>query len=240
MRELLKQLSYRHSSNLAVVSNNKYLIEEFPLEKYSKHIPDWYKNIKVDLSNYDKNFKKGEQHTAKSCAGIWDYFKTGYILRFNFDLNIDIKDDHNFDYLPETNSQTFDMSWFNPEMYGNHTPSKSASNTTIKLNTLYKIVSNKSTKVLITDPFYNYNMQYRIVPGIVDPYYVNDVNIIMEPLKKKIQIKRGDPALIMFSLDGLPINTRVASNKDNDIINKNLYKQNSIGLSWYEKLRSSK
>ena len=240
MRELLKQLSYRHSSNLAVVSNNKYLIEEFPLEKYSKHIPDWYKNIKVDLSNYDKNFKKGEQHTAKSCAGIWDYFKTGYILRFNFDLNIDIKDDHNFDYLPETNSQTFDMSWFNPEMYGNHTPSKSASNTTIKLNTLYKIVSNKSTKVLITDPFYNYNMQYRIVPGIVDPYYVNDVNIIMEPLKKKIQIKRGDPALIMFSLDGLPINTRVASNKDNDRINKNLYKQNSIGLSWYEKLRSSK
>ena len=62
----------------------------------------------------------------------------------------------------------------------------------------------------------------------------------MEPLKKKIQIKRGDPALIMFSLDGLPINTRVASNKDNDRINKNLYKQNSIGLSWYEKLRSSK
>ena len=93
---------------------------------------------------------------------------------------------------------------------------------------------------MITDPFYNYNMQYRIVPGIVDPYYVNDVNIIMEPLKKKIQIKRGDPALIMFSLDGLPINTRVASNKDNDRINKNLYKQNSIGLSWYEKLRSSK
>ena len=74
--------------------------------------------------------------------------------------------------------------------------------------------------------------------GIVDPYYVNDVNIIMEPLQKKIDIKRGDPALIMFSLDGLDIRTRVATIKDNQRIQRNLYKQDTLGLSWYEKLRS--
>ena len=59
----------------------------------------------------------------------------------------------------------------------------------------------------------------------------------MEPLKKKIDIKRGDPALIMFSLDGLDIRTRVSTIKDNERIQKNLYKQNTMGLSWYEKLR---
>ncbi len=240
MKELLKRLSYRQSTDLAVVSNNQYLIEEFPLEKYSKHVPEWFKNIKVDLSEYDKNIKQGEQHTAKSCSGIWDYFKTGYILRFNFDLNINIKDSNNFDYSPQSNSQTFDMAWFNAEMYGNHTPLESVSNATIKLNSLYKIVASKSTKVLTTDPFYNYNMQYRIVPGIIDPYYVNDVNILMEPLQNEINIKRGDPALIMFSLDGLDIRTRVATKKDNEKIQRNLFKQKTYGLSWYEKYRSNR
>jgi hypothetical protein len=95
------------------------------------------------------------------------------------------------------------------------------------------------TRVLITDPFYNYNPQYRIVPGVVDPYLVNDVNIIMEPLQKKIDIKRGDPALVMFSLDGLDIKTRVATIKDNERIQKNLYKQNTMGLSCYEKHRKT-
>jgi len=237
MKALQNMWSYR-KSNLAVVSNNQYLIEEFPIEKYSKHIPDWFKNIHVDLATYDKNITKGQKHTAKSCAGIWDYFKQAYVLRFNYDLKIDILDSNNFDYYPETNSSNFNMSWFNAEMYGMHTPLNNSLDTMIKLNSLYKIVSNKSTSVLMTDPFYNYNPQYRIVPGIVDPYFVNDVNIIMEPLQKKIDIKRGDPALIMFSLDGLDIRTRVATIKDNKQIQRNLYKQDTLGLSWYEKLRS--
>jgi len=71
MKALQNMWSYQ-KSNLAVVSNNQYLIEEFPIDKYSKHIPDWFKNIHVDLATYDKNITKGQEHTAKSCAGIWD------------------------------------------------------------------------------------------------------------------------------------------------------------------------
>ena len=70
--------------------------------------------------------------------------------------------------------------------------------------------------------------------------YVNDVNVIIEPLVEKIEIKRGDPALLMFSLDNKTINSRVATDKDNKIIQRNLYKQNTYGLSWYEKHRSNR
>ena len=240
MKELLKRLSYLRRGNLAVVSNNQFLIEEYPLEKYSKHLPSWFKDIKVDLSEYKQAHAKGRNHTAKSCSGIWDYFKTGYLLRFNFDITLDIKDNNNFEYYPESHEDRYKMTWFDAELYGMHTPLESQSDLMIKLETPYKIVSNKSTKVLLTDPFYNYDLSYRIVPGIVDPLYVNDVNIIIEPLTEKIEIKRGDPALVMFSLDNLNIKSRVATKKDNKIIRRNLYKQNTYGLSWYEKHRSNR
>ena len=133
-----------------------------------------------------------------------------------------------------------DRTWFDAELYGMHTPINTGMDMMIKLVTPFKIVPNKSTRVLFTDPFYNYEQKYRIVPGIVDPHYVNDVNIIIEPLVKQIQIKRGDPALLMFSLDNSKIGTRVATNKDNKLIRKNLYKQNTYGLSWYEKHRANR
>lgn len=237
MKELLKRLSYLRRGNLAVVSNNEFLIEEYPLENYSKHLPSWFKDIKVDLSEYKQDHEKGRNHTAKSCSGIWDYFKTGYLLRFNFDITLDIKDNNNFSYYPESHKDRYNMTWFDAELYGMHTPLESQSDLMIKLETPYKIVSNKSTRVLFTDPFYNYDLTYRIVPGIVDPLYVNDVNIIIEPLAEKIEIKRGDPALLMFSLDNQTIHSRVATDKDNKIIQRNLYKQNTYGLSWYEKYR---
>lgn len=233
-------MSYRQSNNLAVVSNNEFLIEEYPLEKYSKHLPNWFKDMKVDLSEYNKDHDPGRNHTAKSCSGMWDFFKTGYLLRFNFDITLNIQDSKNFDYHPEPHEDRFKMTWFDAELYGMHTPIKTGMDMMIKLVTPFKIVSNKSTRVLFTDPFYNYEQKYRIVPGIVDPHYVNDVNIIIEPLVKQIQIKRGDPALLMFSLDNSKIGTRVATNKDNKLIRKNLYKQNTYGLSWYEKHRANR
>ena len=66
MKELLKRLSYLRRGNLAVVSNNEFLIEEYPLENYSKHLPSWFKDIKVDLSEYKQAPEKGRNHTAKS------------------------------------------------------------------------------------------------------------------------------------------------------------------------------
>ena len=110
---------------------------------------------------------------------------------------------------------------------------------TIKLETNWDVVSSQNGKLLFTEPFFDYNRDYRIIPGVIEPKYVHAVNVIIEPLKDKIIIKRGEPALAVIPLDNQKIVSSLINRKDNDMIEKANYKQNTLGSHWYEKYRKS-
>ena len=229
---------FKKQKIVKLITNNKFLLDEYPVQKYSKEIPLWFKDIHVNLHKYTQNTKF--KHTVKACSGIWDFFKNVYIIRWNFDLEIDVFKDETFSYSPDLNNNMLrKITWFNKELYAQHTPiSKSKlSLNTIKLELNWYITSLQKGKVLFMEPFFDYQRDYRIIPGIVEPKYVNDVNVIIEPLVDKIIIKRGQPALAFIPLENQNIEVSMGNDKDWDSINKNNYKQNTLGISWYEKYR---
>jgi len=228
---------FKRNKTVKLVSSNKFLVEEFPIEKYSKQPPEWFKDIHVNLQEYtqDTEFKS----TVKACAGIWDFLKNAYIIRWNFDLEIDVYKDETFNYSKINNDMLKRVTWFNKELYSMHTPIADNKLTlnTIKLELDWAITSQQRGKVLFTEPFFDYNRDYRIIPGIVEPKFVNDVNVIIEPMKEVIKIKRGDPAIALIPLDNQKIITAVSTQKELDIIGKSNYKQNTLGSGWYERYR---
>ena len=221
-----------------LISNNKFLVDEFPVEKYSKNPPKWFKDIHVNLSEYaDIN---DWQTTAKGCAGIWDFLKSAYIIRWNFDLKFNIHETETYEYYPRKNKNMVkDITFFSPPMYSIHTPVADNKLTlnTIKIDLNWFITSQTKGKVLMTDPFFNYNKEYKIISGVVEPKYSNGVNVIIEPSSPVINIKRGDPALAVIPLDGQKLVTEYGNSKDWNIVNKNFYKQDTMGSGWYERYR---
>ena len=168
---------FKKQKIVKLITNNKFLLDEYPVQKYSKEIPLWFKDIHVNLHKYTQNTKF--KHTVKACSGIWDFFKNVYIIRWNFDLEIDVFKDETFSYSPDLNNNMLrKITWFNKELYAQHTPiSKSKlSLNTIKLELNWYITSLQKGKVLFMEPFFDYQRDYRIIPGIVEPKYVNDVN----------------------------------------------------------------
>ena len=123
-----------------------------------------------------------------------------------------------------------------------HTPISDnyLTSSTIKLETNWDVVSSQDGMLLFTEPFFDYNRDYRIIPGVMEPKYVHEVNIIIEPLKDKIIIKKGEPALAVIPLDNQKIVSGLTNRKDRDMIDRATYKQNTLGSHWYEKYRKSK
>lgn len=222
------------------VTDNKYLLEEYPLEKYSKNPPQWFKDLHVNLHKYSNNTEFST--TAKGCSGIWDFFKKAYILRYNFDLEITVNKNETFDYTKVNNDMLERITWFSKELYSMHTPigDNYLTKNTIKLETNWKVTSKGKGSLLFTEPFFDYNRDYRIIPGIVQPKYVSAVNVIIEPLKEKIKIKRGEPALAIIPLDNQKVISSLATKKDIETIGRHNYKQNTLGSAWYEKYRKEK
>lgn len=63
-----------------------------PMEPVSKHLPDWYKNLKGDIKNYfTPGF--GQDHTARYCLGLRGLAYVGYTCPLPMDLKT-------FDYDP--------------------------------------------------------------------------------------------------------------------------------------------
>jgi len=221
------------------VTNNKFLLEEYPIQKYSKNPPSWFKDVHVNLNKYmdEPQFKT----TVKACSGIWDFLKNAYILRWNFDLEITINKDGTFNYGDINKDMLKRVTWFGPELFSMHTPiaDDDLTKNTIKLEMNWDVVSSQNGKLLFTEPFFDYNRDYRIIPGVVEPKYVHAVNVIIEPLKDKIIIKRGEPALAVIPLDNQKIVSSLINRKDNDMIERANYKQNTLGSHWYEKYRKS-
>tara|TARA_R100001163_G_C5054828_1_gene191333 strand:+ start:1388 stop:1783 length:396 start_codon:yes stop_codon:yes gene_type:complete len=126
-----------------------------------------------------------------------------YALLWNFDLEIAVTD-FNFQHggvgLPVK-----DITWFESSQYGVHTPdSNKKNNMLIKIETLWEIYG--EGKMLTVDPFYNYESNYRTVPGVVDPKKSNSINVLLEPYDDTILINKGDVACLFIPLNFEDIN----------------------------------
>lgn len=212
-------------SDIDIVTRNPIIHKEFPVIKYSKLKEEWAKKAPLYLDKVQIQDTK----TFRGCPGINDWYQEMYIVRWNFDLEIHCdKETDTFTWYPDViNENTFKkLNWFESNKYGLYTPQqdKKRLNTIIKIDLHWDIVSkDKNAKVLLLDPFYNYNFDYRITPGVMKPKYSTPINIIIEPLVDVIKIKKGEIALGIIPLNNKKLNCSIVNKEHEKIINKAKY-----------------
>lgn len=172
---------------LNLICLDEYVFNNYPIQKYSK-VLNWYKNIPKKINN---------NSTARTCPGINEYLSTSYAMLWNFDVDININN-NNFIYTP-ANLPVKEVSYFSADKYGVHTPlNNKVSNILIKIDMLWEIKG--KGKLLTIDPFYNYETQYRTVPGIIDPDKTSTISVLLEPLNNNITIKQNTVACLFIPL----------------------------------------
>lgn len=227
----------KKDNTVRVVTDNKTILESYPIEKYIKHRPSYFKNApsKIQFDDEVVPFK-----TAKYCDGFSDYFNTAYLLRWNSDLVIDINnEDQSYDFFPNISENTYrSVGFFNSEMYGDqHINKKRYTNIIFKISTNWNLIANKPSRFLVMDPYFNYNDQGLVMTGIFDAYRFTQVNVMFESYVKQYVIKRGDPAMVLIPLDNQKLISDYKTEKDIDHINKRAYNYDTTIYNSYNKMK---
>tara|TARA_R100000388_G_scaffold89413_1_gene70167 strand:+ start:666 stop:1370 length:705 start_codon:yes stop_codon:yes gene_type:complete len=226
----------KQRNNLRLVTNNNFILEHYPIEKYIKHIPKWFKEIPIF-----QNESYFAPKTAKACEGFTDYFSQSYLVRWNSDLIIDVIDRQKFEYYPDTvNENTYDyISWFSNEMYGDYAPAKDKRtlDTIIKIETHWQFVADKDSRVLFLSPYFEYNDEVKVVQGIVNAKYFPRVNVLLELYTKQYKIERGAPACLLIPLDNQKIEVDMMNDKDKKHLDRLSYLYDTSIYNSYHKAK---
>ena len=227
----------RKKNIVRFVTDNVGLLETYPIEKYIKSKPEFFKNSPNNI-NFD-----GEDvpyRTGKYCNGFIDLMQHAYLLKWNSDLvlNIDNKTDK-FTYFPNANEHTYkDISWFNSQMYGDWIDNpKRYSNLVYKIGTHWQMIANQSSRFLLAEPYFDYNQQGKVMEGIVDARYFCDVNVMLETYVKEYKIKRGTNAMLYIPLDNQEVVCDMPTKEDLKQIKKINYNYQTSIYNSYNKAK---
>lgn len=203
------------------------LSETFPIIKAKEYIPKWADNAKNEFLSLED---KDRSHIAM-CPGIFDSFKTGYIVKAWCDFEI-----HAYDKLEAfIPSQELEDLLGKPVLQiqsgdglGKLLPKRPWSNKDIlKVNTPWHIKSD--LKFLMIPLPYSDEFGFESTIGILDPSISSEINIQAYINGTGVlKIRAGDPIcqLIPLTKDTEKLIVRDANKKDLEYIEKRKYVNN--------------
>ena len=171
------------------------------------YYPRWYKN----LSRQDDQNKK----TLKTCPSIFDIMTEGYIIPLWLDLKI-----KNYNGVFEWDNNGVDeitIETFGPSAVDGMPLNDSTQNTVFKFVNPWNIITPPGWSVYITQPWYHRNLDFEILPGIIetDSYHQSNLPFIYKsvgdafykqgtPLAQVIPFKRKETLnLVVEEMDKL-------------------------------------
>lgn len=167
-----------------------------PILKSSKHLPEWWKKIDKNEGCNVLSGIPSSPGSVKKCPAITDFILNGFIMNLWTDLYIDptTYPDPTFEpalqYGPSiTINVETSYSYRVPKHVVDEYPH------TIKIQSPWLAETTKGYSIYVTDPFYHFNKDFKIVPGIVDTDVYNIITL-------QVMLKRSKPFVIPF---GTPI-----------------------------------
>ena len=169
----------------------------------AKNIPSWYKDLpKVH------DGEEGPLLTVKTCPGIYDILRAGYIVPawsdmvFRYDPDQEGTDQELKYVRAKAIQRTPDPPFHSNEQLGkcpisHGTPEPFSK--FVKLVSPWYIETPKDVSVMYIQPYYRQGIDYSILPGIIDPWIDDipnkEVNAFLElhVPKKDIWIRAGEP-----------------------------------------------
>jgi len=201
--------------------------EAFPIIEAKNFRPEWTKAAIKDLT--DKKSKVTNNDTGRFthlayCPGIFDLFKTGYIVPMWYDVNIKTqKDTPGFSWTVADKAfgSLSDMKFIDThsDRITDFIPKRKGTiGNIVKINTPWNVIVPEGVKFLCLPISYPDNFDYESTTGILDPSLSSEINIQMNwnVENGERMIKAGTPLMhiIPLSEETFDLEVRTANEKD--------------------------
>lgn len=140
-------------------TDDPQVMEIFPPKPISQDLPEWLDKIDDD-----------NEFNVTHCAPVMDWMNSGYIIYnawetllqeklFQFRKGIEL----------ETQNKRPSLRKINPSVYaGECLPVKNGPYSYFRIETDFKVVTPPGYSCMVMQPFYDFNSEYKIMPGIID------------------------------------------------------------------------
>jgi len=201
--------------------------EAFPIIEAKNFKPDWTKSAIKDL--VDKKSKSTNNDTGRFthlayCPGIFDLFKTGYIVPMWYDINIKTqKNTPGFSWTMADKSfgSLSDIKFIDThsDIITDFIPKRKGTiDNIVKINTPWNVIVPDGVKFICLPISYPDNFDYESTTGILDPSQSSEINIQMNWNVEdgERMIKAGTPLMhvIPLSEETFNLEVRTANEKD--------------------------
>jgi len=156
----------------------------------SSFIPKWWKNTPPESNGVS---------TIKMCPAYPDYFSEGFILPMWTDVKLKFNKetgDWNWETRSQENPFLFDVH-YNSQLIDHKVPTYQGEDGkfVFKFISPWKIITPPGYSVLQLPPFYHFNKDFSVAPGILhtDIYHSTNQQIFYHSSEKEIVIERGAP-----------------------------------------------
>lgn len=218
---------FKKKNIVRILATDIDYIEQKILTPYKNARPQWFKDTpliapKNEITpGHEINYK-----TFKGCGGIYEYLDDTFLLKWWADININY-DDNMYDYHCSLGGKGFTDekagSHFESYKYYDHVPTKAfdkiVTKTSVKLQVPYFIETNVDNRMMLLNPFYEYNRDWEVVPGMYNAKLVPQLNVMIEPYSKEIKLDRGTGAMQLFFPDADDVIIEMATPKEIDNFN---------------------
>lgn len=207
---------------------------EYQPRSATRFIPDWFKSMaashdvqpnqrfpfgidkKLALSNINA--------TVKRCPGILSYLSEGYIIPLWSDYVVQSRGEQLFAFGSNAAGQ---IGMHSKDMHFDKMPRPEGFHKdALKFVNPWKVITPPGWSILLCEPFYHFNDNYQILPGVIDSdsYHHIHVNTLFKASGKDVKLNMGTPFVlaIPFPRDSInELEVRVSTEKDKERL-KNL------------------
>tara|TARA_R100000773_G_C4213686_1_gene112693 strand:- start:387 stop:1112 length:726 start_codon:yes stop_codon:yes gene_type:complete len=238
---------FKKKNIVYIFADEQFLLDHKVVEPYKNCRPSWFKDIPLHAPKneitpgHEINYK-----TFKGCGGIYEFLDDTFLLKWWADININY-DINKYDYDVSISTHgavdTNAGSHFESYKYYDYVPSKALEKivtlTAVKLKAPFFISSDVSNRMMLLNPFYEYQRAYEVVPGMYDCKYVPQLNVMIEPYERNLKLLNGDGAMQLFFPDADDVKIEVASQKQKDEYNQKMTKLLSYKKNRYIRVQKN-
>lgn len=175
---------------------NKASYELFKIDYARKFYPDWWKKLPV-ATPHPKQPKDLTAGTMKGCAGIIDYYKSGFIIPLWTEAIIETGPIGSTYLRVALSDPSADSEQHGASQRGEYLPNTKFSH--VKLNSPWLIEATDTTQFVMTKPIWNFDdpTEFIVPPGALNFYYQHSSNVNLffkhKQQEHKIHLDPGIP-----------------------------------------------
>lgn len=215
-------------------------IARYPIDRSSKHLPDWFQKMKPTSSHTTKEGLTAKVATFKMCNGFQDHINSSFTFPLWSDLIFKLNLDGSFVYQYPNAESNFGMETHN----GEGTPmAEFAPKRSVKIKSPWLLKEKTGVNFYWSQAFWSFGSaasDVLVPPAVINYKYQNGTHInLMVDMGKQIDLDAGTPLVYLHPLteNKVEIKTHVVSSteyqriKSGSVFNKFIggYKANKKG-----------